>query len=279
MDKFLWTNRKARLQLIKSVSGANYNWLFLPGGPGLGSESLQTLTKILELPGTIWHLDLPGDGSNQTPDDPKYFSHWSEALTEAVTALNNVILVAHSTGGMYVLATPKLENRLIGLVLMDTAPDASWLKEFVRYTKAHPINEAKKLQIQYIKKPTNSLLKKLTIASASYSFTKKCLKKGISIFKKLPFNYKTCEWSNVNFDQKYKSKWVPKKIPTLILAGEYDQIIPLKFFMNSKKFNRKNIIYRTITHAGHYPWVENPKQTARVFRQYTRLLPKLKVRN
>jgi len=215
---------------------------------------------------------LPGDGSNHTPDDEKYFSHWSDALIEAVSALDNVILVAHSTGGMQVLATPKLESKLIGLVLMDTAPDASWVDEFIRHVKAHPINQAEKLQIQYAKKPTNILLKKLTIASASYSFTKKCLQKGISILKKLPFNYKTCEWSRIHFDQKYKAKWVPKKIPTLILAGEYDQIIPLKSFKKAKKFSRKNIIFRTIKGAGHYPWVENPKQIARVFDEYTQLL-------
>src|SRR5690242_16517022 len=107
MNQYLWTTLKARLQLISSRPGANFNWLFLPGGPGLGSESLQTLTNTLKLPGTTWHVDLPGDGSNHTDCDEESFSHWSKALLEVVDTLNNVILVAHSTGGMYVLATPK----------------------------------------------------------------------------------------------------------------------------------------------------------------------------
>src|ERR1700722_13695852 len=115
---YLWTKLKARLQLIRTTPGANFNWLFLAGGPGLGSDSLNPLTQLLRLPGSMWNLDLPGDGSNLTTDDSQHFSHWSEALVEAVGALDHVILVAHSTGGMYALATPALEKMLTGLVLM-----------------------------------------------------------------------------------------------------------------------------------------------------------------
>lgn len=246
MNRCLWTNLEARLQPVRSTIDANYNWLFLPGGPGLGSESLSTLTTILKLPGTIWHLDLPGDGSNITPDDEKYFSRWSDALLEAVSSLNNVILVAHSTGGMYALATPRLEKVLSGLVLMDSAPDSSWQKKFIRYAQAHPIKQSNKLQIQYAKKPNNTLLKKITIASAPYSFTKKGLHKGIALLKTLPFNYKTCEWSGKHFDQTYKAKWFPRNIPTLILAGEEDQIIPLDLFIASKKFKEKILLFEVL---------------------------------
>jgi pimeloyl-ACP methyl ester carboxylesterase len=267
MNQYLWTHLKARLQFVSSRPGANFNWLFLPGGPGLGSESLRTLTSILKLPGTTWLVDLPGDGSNHTSNDEKSFSHWSQALVEVVEALNNVILVAHSTGGMYVLATP-LEKKIQGLILMDSAPDASWQNEFMRYVQLHTIKETAKLYKQYSKKPSNLLLKKITIASASYSFTKKGLQKGISLLKTLPFNYKTCEWSAKHFDSKYKAQWIPKNIPTLILAGEKDQIIPLKFFIKSKKFKRKNITLRSIKNSGHYPWVENPKQIIEVFKEY-----------
>ncbi|MCE0723787.1 alpha/beta fold hydrolase [Legionella resiliens] len=270
----LWTSLSARLQLIKSTEGAHFNWLFLPGGPGLGSESLGMLTQILKLPGTLWHLDLPGDGSNKTSNDEEYFSHWSDALYEVVSTLDNVILVAHSTGGMYVLATPNLEKKIVGLVLMDSAPDAAWQKEFMEYVQTQPISQAQELQEQYAKKPSNSLLKQVTIAAAPYSFTKKGLQKGISLLETLPFNYKTCEWSGKYFDSTYKAKWVPQKIPTLILAGEHDRIIPLKFFMNSRKFIRKNIIFHAIKDAGHFPWIENPKQIVHVFNEYFQFLQK-----
>ena len=271
---YLWTKLKARLQLIRTTPGANFNWLFLAGGPGLGSDSLNPLTQLLRLPGSMWNLDLPGDGSNLTTDDSQHFSHWSEALVEAVGALDHVILVAHSTGGMYALSTPALSKILVGLVLMDSAPDASWQKSFMQHVNKNPIKDSKNLQTKYGKKPNNDLLKKITIASAQYSFTKKGISKGVSLLKSLPFNYKTCEWSGKHFDQKYKAKWIPNTTPTLILAGEKDQIIPLDFFIESKKFQRKNIMIRNIKNAGHFPWIENPKQTVKVFIEYYQFLSK-----
>lgn len=112
MKKYLWTSLKTRLQFIKSTPGSNFNWLFLPGGPGLGSESLSSLTNKLKLPGTMWHVDLPGDGSNTTSHDKKYFSNWSLALLECVSTLKkcstcsafnrrNVCLVSAKTRKAY----------------------------------------------------------------------------------------------------------------------------------------------------------------------------------
>lgn len=132
---YLWTRSKARIRCLHTNPGKNFNWIFIPGGPGLGSESLAGLPEILQLPGTAWHADLPGDGSNTTEDDIKYFSQWSVALIEVACALENVILVAHSSGGMFSLATPELEKIITGLVLMDSAPDASWQKCFAQQVK------------------------------------------------------------------------------------------------------------------------------------------------
>lgn len=108
---FIWTYLRVRLTFIKSNAGQPYNWLFLPGGPGLGAESLANLTSCLELPGTMWFLDFPGDGSNFI-DNEHYFTRWTDALVEATNALDKVIIVAHSTGGMYVLASPNLKKIL-----------------------------------------------------------------------------------------------------------------------------------------------------------------------
>lgn len=104
------------------------NYLLLPGGPGLGSESLNELSTLLNdnIQANIWHVDLPGDGSNR--GNNKHFSNWQQALIEAASELDNTVLVGHSTGGMYIQDTPELENLIIGLVLMDTAPNCQWKK-------------------------------------------------------------------------------------------------------------------------------------------------------
>jgi pimeloyl-ACP methyl ester carboxylesterase len=269
---YLWTKLKARLQLIRTTPSANFNWMFLAGGPGLGSESLAPLTQILNLPGAMWNIDLPGDGSNLTSDDCHYFSKWSEALTESVNALDNVILVTHSTGGMYALATPELQKTLIGLVLMDSAPDASWRRLFMEVVAQKPIPELEHLHKLYAENPNNAMLKKITLLSAPYLFTKAGLRKDLSFLESLPYNYRTCEWSAQHFDQSYKAKWIPKNIPALIFAGEEDSVTPLSLFTKSADFQDPNILIRKIQDAAHFPWIENQKDVLALFEEYCKKL-------
>lgn len=273
---YLWTKLKARLHLVHSAPGESYNWLFLPGGPGLGSESLNGLAEILQLPGAVWHVDFPGDGSNTTTDDAEYFSHWSEALIEVTSTLENVIVVAHSSGGMFALAVPALENILSGLVLMDSAPDAAWQQFFTQYVHENPLTAAEKFQALYDKDPSNETLKKLTIACSPYFSTKNGLQKIILLLESLPFNYKTHLWAAENFDSTYKAKWVPRTIPTLILAGDQDHITPLKLFLDSPDFRRENIVIREIENASHFPWIDNPQQVKRIFDEYCQRLHLIK---
>jgi pimeloyl-ACP methyl ester carboxylesterase len=265
----IWTKSKARLELCRTDHSHKYNWLFVPGGPGLGSESLRDLTRILDLPGTMWYLDFPGDGSNITDKD---FSHWQKALIEATQEQANVILVAHSSGGMFSLATPELEKYLAGLILMDSAPNADWQKCFIKYVSAHPIAEAKRLQKLYEENPSNDLLKQLTIACASYFSTKKSLDKIVTMMGSLPFNYKSHIWAEKNFDSTYKASWVPRSLPTMIFAGDQDPITPLNLFLESNEFQRNNILIREIKNASHFPWMDNPEEVQRLFSEYCQWL-------
>lgn len=65
-----------------SVRDGELNWLLLPGGPGIGSESLHELADAMEVPGTIWLVDLPGDGSNADPERGDPFHSWPGVLVE-----------------------------------------------------------------------------------------------------------------------------------------------------------------------------------------------------
>lgn len=268
--EYLWTKSGARLSHIRSQGhGIPYNWIFLPGGPGLGSASLAELTENFPCPGNLWCLDLPGDGSNTTPDDMQAFSHWSQALVEAVTALDHVILVAHSTGGMYALSIPHLEEVLSGLVLMDSAPDASWQNEFMTYVAAHPLPEVTKLQEIYETTPNNDLLRDMVVASIPYFCARGCPPEKFDFLKALPYNFRATAWSANHFDATYKAKWVPK-IPTLIIAGDQDHITPLSLFKQSPHFHHDNIMIEEIPQAGHYPWIENPADVYKAFERYFR---------
>jgi pimeloyl-ACP methyl ester carboxylesterase len=270
--KLITTPSKARLKQISANNNKNYHWLFLPGGPGLGSESLSNLTEILELPGTVWHVDFPGDGSNITEDDTTNFANWSKALIEATSEFDHVILVAHSSGGMFALATPEIEKNLIGLVLMDSSPNTDWQQYFMEYVKAHPLPEAEILQKRYEEHPSNEVLKELTICCAPYFSIKQNNKQMIALLESLPFNYQSHRWSEQNFDQTYTAKWIPQKIPTLIFAGDQDHLTPLKLFSDTKNFQRKNIIIREISNAAHFPWIDNPEQVKQMFSDYCQRL-------
>src|SRR5205807_21926 len=117
MSQFHYSKDGFRLTFVKSREGFPFNWLFLPGGPGLGSESLKDLTAMLELTGTIWHVDYPGDGSNRDIEHVD-FTKWPEGLVNLVQTLEHVIIVAHSFGGMLTLTIPELEKHLDGIVLL-----------------------------------------------------------------------------------------------------------------------------------------------------------------
>jgi pimeloyl-ACP methyl ester carboxylesterase len=264
----LWTESGARLQLVKVVEGKNYHWLFLPGGPGLGSDSLFPLFDILELPGNLWRLDLPGDGSNI--GDGREISHWPGALLEAANAFEPVIMVGHSRGGMFLLALPELEEKICGLVLMDSAPDRGWMEEFA--SKVGDLSTPE--EQDYQKAPSNRTLEKFILAGAPYMFTEEHLEKGRKSLEGLPYNDQAIRWTQRHFDPSYSAKWVPKDIPTLIFSGSWDLPTPLKLFSERKEFLRKNIILREIEDAGHFPWIENPQAVIGAFQDYLVLLEK-----
>lgn len=234
----------------------------------MGSESLSLLTSRLSLPGSIWHLDLPGDGSNVYGE----FGDWSQALLEAAEALDNVILVAHSTGGMYVLSTPGLEKTLVGLVLLDSAPNALWIDGFRAFVKTHRLARFDEASALYEESPNDERLRDMTLASLPYLTKMPNPEEAYAFLQALPFNFRACQWSAQHFDLFYESRWVPQDLPTLICAGEYDCITPLQLFENDQRFCRKNIFLKSIKNAGHFPWIDNPEETSLIISEYGRLL-------
>lgn len=268
----LWTETGARLELVRGSQAGPWNWFFLPGGPGLGSEALLPLIEILSLPGMLWKLDLPGDGSNIQKDNARAISKWAKALEEAVSALENVVLVTHSRGGMFALAAPNLEPYLTGLVLMTSAPDMQWQKDLEKKIVHFPLPEADKEDLLYLQNPNNLQLKKCLVAGAPRMFASSDgLEKSADFFKQLPVNYEAWEWAKDHFDPTYEAKWVPK-CPTLILSGKEDIAIPIQYFRAKKEYQQKNFLQKEIDKAGHFPWMDNPNEVKQVFKDFVAFL-------
>jgi pimeloyl-ACP methyl ester carboxylesterase len=193
-------------------------------------------------------------------------------LIQAITAFEKVILVAHSTPGMYVQTMPELEKLLHGLVLIGSAPDASWQKTFEEHCKKNTDSIIFDAEQEYIKNPNNESLRKLLIAAAKFCFvTEKSLKEGKELFMKIPVNHAASDQASNSFNsEQYQATWIPKTVNTLITTGSSDHITPLTLFQNNKKYQRTNILLKEILGAGHYPWFENPAQVVYAFQQFIR---------
>jgi pimeloyl-ACP methyl ester carboxylesterase len=240
------------------------NWLLLPGGPGIGSESLHELADCLEVPGAVWLIDLPGDGSNTTPGSP--FAKWPHVLIEAARAVPNPVYVGHSTGGMYLLDTPALRGHVRAIALLDTAPDASWHPAYVQMTKENPLPDFDVALAAYTDEPTVANLTDLVLASAPWNFTSIGLDKGRAMLARMPYNREAVEWSDANFDHSYKARWWPEA-PVLRLWGEDDRIVSQSAWSNPR-FDTPNVLTRCIPDAGHFPWIENPQAVGQAFREF-----------
>lgn len=236
------------------------NWVFLPGGPGLGSEYYMDLIKLLDLPGKIWRLDFPGDGSNIDLPTVDY-NRWASDFIPAIAHLKRVVLVTHSFSGMFTLSIPRLEDCLDGYILMDTAPDREWLSNHAHF------DEAEKA---YKQNPNDDTFRALVIARWNEFMNESSKDKAIALLSSLPIHRKAYEWARAVFHPHYEAKWVPQHIPTLILSGEDDKLTPLKYFADKPSFHRPNITLTEISGASHFPWVEKPQAVKKIYDDYVK---------
>ncbi len=65
-----YTQSGMRLSPMRLVADPTdtLNFMLVPGGPGIGSESPADLVDCLPPDVNAWGVDLPGDGSNRHPD-------------------------------------------------------------------------------------------------------------------------------------------------------------------------------------------------------------------
>ena len=266
------TAHGVRLRRTSRTPG-RWNWLFLPGGPGIGSESLAELVAAVDVPGTSWLVDLPGDGSNVSapgaPTDP--YSLWPYVVLEAAGAVEHPVAVGHSTGGEYLLSVPELENQLAGLVLVSTAPDSSWMPTFESMCAANPLAEVTAAMERYEADPTDANLAALAVASAPWNFAPDGLAAGRDLLARMPYNGAAVEWSAANFDRQYVASWFPRLLPTLIVSGAEDRIVDQSLWKNASCASA-NVRSATIEHAGHFCWIENPDAVHEAFSSFAATL-------
>lgn len=267
-SNYLYDDDQVRYELYQKNEGSNYNWLFFPGGPGGDSCYLRSLVDELLLPGNVWLVDLPGNGSNNNSSYSDNYDYWFELFPRIVKQFANPILVGHSFGGMLPMLYPELEGILQGCVIFNSAP-VLWLEEAVAYSKQFDLPDLSKDMQAFILNPCQETFDAALNACMPYYFPKETIEKGRQLLSQVPFQYRAAVWGQVKaIEGKFLAKWVPEKVPTLIIGGKYDCICPFSLFKNDQRFYRKNIKLLLIEDAGHCPWVENPQALREAFKEF-----------
>lgn len=264
-----YTKEKFRLipvQTSKEQAG-DFNWLFLPGGPGLGSEYFESYLREVMLPGKLWRVDFPGDGSNRI-DDEIDEAKWRSGLINIAIDVPNVILVTHSFSGMFVLTIPEIEDKLTALIIMDSAPNKDWISSLPERAKKYHLTDLRLLSKTYNGHKSDEDFKDFVLAKRLYFMSGRVEKEAKEIFSQLPYNYRTYDWAQKYFHPNYSACWAPQILPTLIMGGSDDVLTPIGLFRNDKRFQNEIISIKVIKNASHFPWVEQPKAVEKAWQQF-----------
>ncbi|RUR11369.1 alpha/beta fold hydrolase [Legionella sp. km772] len=250
-----YSNYSFRINTIYEDTGLT--WLFLPGGPGLGSEYLEPLCRQLKLPGSTLLVDFPKDGTNK--EGRLDFDFWKRGLIDLVSQYERPILVSHSFSGMFVLDTPELEPHLTGLVLMNTTTRNSFFAQVSAMQEKHLLPDLLPAAAEYHLNPCKETYKQFWHSYKYYCFTAKELSLGEAMITSFAFNNEAYHYAIEHFFPNYQCRWHPK-IPTLTIAGEDDYICPPTIFTADPLFQQSNILNKIIHQAGHCSWLLHLKQ-------------------
>lgn len=245
-------------------------WLFLPEGPGLGSEYLTSLCTQLQLQGTIQLIDYPQDGTNT--QGLLNISYWKKGLIELIKSTVNPILVAHGFSGLLVLDTPELAPYLKGLVLINTAPQPNFVAHIEAMKIKHHLPDLAAVVAEYHLAPSLITYKEFWNTYKYYCFTSEELTHSEQLMSLFAFNHEAYYYSLQHFYPNYQGPWLPT-IPTLMIASDHDFIYaPTSWHEALNSTPKPHIMHQIIHHAGHYPWLLEQQQIQSAFTAYVHFL-------
>lgn len=243
-----------RLNQLKEDSICKLNWLSLPGGPGMGTKYLIKFVSELNLKGSVFIADFPGDGDNRNTEEINY-EDWKEGLIEVVNKLTPCILVTHSFSGMFSLTINNLEELLTGLVIMNSAPNNAWLELLKETANTYSLPDITDDIKELYENQTDDQLKKFFYANIPYLFCEHEIPAGRHLLEISSYSVKTKIWGDQKFHNSYKCSWIPNKLPTLIIGSHDDRLLPIKLFSENTEWYRPNIKIVKLYDTGHFPWL------------------------
>lgn len=264
---------KSPLNLYYEIHGKGKPILFLHGF-GASMYVWRHLIKPLSKKYKLILVDLKGHGASPKPRDKKYSVYDQADLIYNLIIkhnLKNLTIVGHSFGGGVALIialylTKRLPERLAKLILIDSAG----------YKQRHPLF-IKLLEVPVIGRLVFSLPdKSLTRSTLKMSFydKNKILDNVVDSYAKLltksSARHALVQTARqlVNLDLKKIICDYPKiKVPTLIIWGKEDTVIPLEI---GKKLYQAipSSELKIIDNCGHIPQEEKPNKTLEIIERF-----------
>ncbi len=261
-----YDKNNVRYTLASTQGGKPLNWLFIPGGPGCDSSYLDGLAQLLQLCGNTWLLDFPGNGSHAIKKEG--FDDWLAIFIATIAQFQNPVIVGHSFGGMLPLLFNELENLLRGFIILNSAP-CLWLESAVQFAQDHHLPDLSKEMQAFTENPNQATFDVALDACMPYYFPQKSLALGRELLKKITVSFEPAVWwQRKAVEISYNATWIPEKVKTLIIGGEFDAITPFSLFQQDKRFDKQNIQKVLIKNAGHLPWIEESEKVKALIKEF-----------
>jgi len=250
-------------QLSRRRAGTDNHWVFLPGGPGLGTEYFYPLLDAWKTDANLWTLDYAVS---------KNSADWLPSILELSKHLEKIVIVGHSYGGMLLLSIDNLEERLgaavQGWVFLDSSPNLSWQKSWAKQAsiQSEALKEPQRCEQVFAKSPSAEGFRAILHAWAPYYFEPTAVAAGRELLSTCHYHAHAYVMAKKLLSH-YDARWVPRK-KTLVLAGNNDRITPLTCFTEDPRFQKPHIKTCLIPDAGHFPWVENSQDVLRALSRF-----------
>ncbi|MEU0175256.1 hypothetical protein ABZ178_18170 [Streptomyces massasporeus] len=147
-------------------------------------------------------------------------------LAEAARLLDDVVMVGHSTGGMFMLPCPELEGQLAGMALVSSAPHAGRRQTFAQWAGDRPVAGPAEAADDCGQDPNDETLRLLILAAAEWNFTSEGLAARRPLLDGLPYCHDAVAWADAHFDAPYRARWKPHSgLPALIVSGAEAHVV------------------------------------------------------
>jgi len=223
-------------------------------GWGCDSSTLNLFERVGSEQHRVYNIDLPGFGKSQEPPFAWGIEEYTEMLEEFVSALglSTPIVLGHSFGGRIAILYAS-RNAVDRLLLVDAA-GVKPRRSLKYYAKVYSFKLAKMIYPTIVgREKAKEIIEQMRSRRGSYDYNN-CSPLMRRVMIKV-----------VNADLRFAMPSI--KAPTLLIWGENDTATPLRDAHIMKKLIPDSGLV-SFPGAGHFSFVDNPYQSAAVFRRF-----------